>query len=77
MPICTTYGALVKSPPTSPAWIVFRAGPYAARLPFDDTPDSLWRYVLDITALGFRADRVGNEIVITGRPSDCFGGLPS
>lgn len=52
-----------------PAWIVFRAGGHEARLPAE-TQEETWRYVLDVTALGFRADRVGDAIVITGRPSD-------
>lgn len=61
--------------PQDPAWIVFCAGPYAARMPVDDATDNLWRYVLDITAMGFRADRVGNQIVITSCPANRFGGL--
>ncbi len=64
----------------NPEWIIFRAGPYAVRLPFADMPypaDDGWQYVLDVTALGFRADRIGDAVVITGRPSDNFGGLAS
>jgi hypothetical protein len=46
-------------------------------MPVEDVSDILWRYVLDITSIGFRADRCGDEIVITGCPSDDCGGLPS
>ena len=49
-----------------PAWIVFRAGGHSARLPFEND----WAYVLDITSLGFRADREHDAIVITGCPSE-------
>jgi hypothetical protein len=63
--------------PPSPAWIVFCAGPYATRIPIEDVPDVLWSYVLNVTAMGFRADRLGDQIIITGCPSDDFGGLPS
>lgn len=63
--------------PVDPAWIVFVAGKHAARLPFMDRRDAMdsgWQYILDITSLGFRADRVGDAIVITGKPADCVGG---
>jgi hypothetical protein len=63
--------------PPDPAWIVFRSGPYATRMPVEDVSDILWRYVLDITSIGFRADRCGDEIIITGCPSDDCGGLLS
>ena len=48
-----------------PAWIVFRAGRHSARVPFEND----WAYVLNITSIGFRADREADAIVITGRPS--------
>jgi hypothetical protein len=75
MSLYTTCQSSSTAPP-DPAWIVFRSGPYSTRMPVEDVEDILWRYVLDITAIGFRADRIGNEIVITGSPSD-FGGLLS
>lgn len=53
-----------------PAWIIFCAGQHRARLPFQDEDRSGWQYVLDVTSQGFRADRIGNYIVITGRPHD-------
>ena len=56
-----------------PNWIVFRAGKHSARLPFE----SRWEYVLDVTSIGFRADRVADAIVITGSPSNDNGGLLS
>lgn len=65
------------APPDDPAWIVFVAGDHAARLPFMDRRDAMdsgWQYILDIVSIGFRADRIGDAIVITGRPSD-QGGL--
>jgi hypothetical protein len=68
---------LPSTAPPDPAWIVFRAGSHATRLPVEDVQGILWRYVLDITVMGFRADRHGDEIVITGSPSDAFGGLLS
>jgi hypothetical protein len=54
-----------------PAWVIFRAGECETRMPFDTGPAdcNIWAYVLDITSIGFRADRVGDAIVITGRPS--------
>lgn len=68
-------------PPQHPARIVFCAGRYETCLPFDDPPDSEetgWGYVLDITSIGFRADRVGDAIYITGRPNtDIARGRPS
>jgi hypothetical protein len=54
----------------APSWIIFCAGQHQARLPFIDEDKSGWGYVLDVTSLGFRADRVGNAIVITGRPNE-------
>lgn len=67
----TISAQLVKPIPTiHPAWIIFKAGrDCEARLPVEDAPCDLWTYVLDVTSLGFRADRVGDTIVITGRPS--------
>lgn len=65
-------------PPSDPSWIVFVAGDHAARVPFSDRRDAMdsgWQYILDITSIGFRADRVGDAIVITGSPSDYVGGL--
>jgi hypothetical protein len=67
-----------RRPPIDPAWIVFVAGKNSARVPFADRQDALdsgWQYILDITSIGFRADRVGDAIVITGGPSDHVGGL--
>lgn len=57
----------------NPEWIMFCAGQHCARLPFSEQINpriSGWQRVLDATLLGFRADRVGDTIVITGRPSD-------
>jgi hypothetical protein len=76
MPVYTHCPQPSTAPP-NPAWIVFRAGPYATRMPVEDVSDILWRYVLDITSIGFRADRCGDEIIITGCPSDDCGGLLS
>lgn len=56
-----------------PQWVIFKAGSHEARMPFDaDGPadyDGVWAYVLDLTFMGFRADRIGDAVVITGRPS--------
>ena len=62
-----------RCPAPEPAWIIFRAGRHSARLPFE----SRWEYVLDVTSIGFRADRVADAIVITGSPSNDNGGLLS
>ena len=67
-------------PPPHPARIVFRAGRYETCLPFDNPADDEtgWQYVLDITSIGFRADRIGTAIYITGSPSaDICEGRPS
>ncbi len=54
----------------SPSWIVFKHGKHQARMPFViDACESAWSKVLELTTLGFRADRVGDAIVITGKPS--------
>lgn len=54
----------------SPSWIVFKHGKHQARMPFViDACESAWAKVLELTTLGFRADRVGDAIVITGKPS--------
>lgn len=59
-----------------PSWIVFRHGKHQARLPFCVHEHACaWDRVLEITSLGFRADRVGDSIVITGKPSDFAGVL--
>ena len=79
MSIYTTPSGSSTSYPPEPTWIIFCAGPYAVRLPFSDVPepaDDGWQYVLDVTMMGFRADRIGDAVVITGRPSG-FGGLAS
>lgn len=60
-----------------PTWIVFRAGGHESRMPFEDVPANGalgWRYVLDITSAGMRADREGDCIVVTGRTCDGFAG---
>ena len=52
-----------------PSWIVFRHGKHQARMPFViDACESAWAKVLELTSLGFRADRVGDAIVVTGKP---------
>jgi len=54
----------------SPSWIVFKHGKHQARMPFAiDACESAWMKVLELTTLGFRADRLGDAIVITGKPS--------
>lgn len=53
-----------RQPPSTPVWIICPTGPYTVRLPFD------WDYVLELTSIGFRADRVGDTVVITGKPSN-------
>jgi hypothetical protein len=59
-----------------PSWIVFKHGKHQARMPFGAHPQACaWDRVLEITSLGFRADRVGDSIVITGNPSDFAGAL--
>ena len=71
---CKRHRAGVHRRPTQePSWIIFRAGNHSARLPFE----SRWEYVLDITSIGFRADRIADAIVITGSPSNDNGGLLS
>lgn len=35
-----------------------------------DACESAWTKVLELTALGFRADRVGDAIVVTGKPGN-------
>lgn len=53
----------------APAWIEFRTGKHRAKMPFFISAyDCAWDKVLELTTLGFRADRVGDSIVITGRP---------
>lgn len=60
----------------SPSWIVFKHGKHQARMPFViDACESAWSKVLELTTLGFRADRIGDEIIITGKPSDFVGVL--
>jgi hypothetical protein len=60
----------------SPAWIEFRTGKHRAKMPFFiDACEGAWDKVLELTALGFRADRVGDAIVITGKPSHATGAL--
>lgn len=55
----------------SPSWIVFKHGKHHARMPFViDACESAWTKVLELTALGFRADRVGDAIVVTGKPGN-------
>lgn len=57
----------------SPAWIEFRTGKHRAKMPFCITArDCAWERVLELTSIGFRADRVGDAIVITGQPSSAM-----
>lgn len=61
-----------------PEWVVFSVGDHCVRLPFADRgndADSGWQYLLDITMIGFRADRVGDTIFVTGRPFGFEGGV--
>ena len=61
---------------TVPSWIVFKHGKHQARLPFCVHEHACaWDRVLEITSLGFRADRVGDSIVITGKPSNLMGAM--
>lgn len=57
-----------------PKWIVFHNGDgLKTKLPFKDDKRrnfSAWARVLEIATLGFRADRIGDTIHITGKPSD-------
>lgn len=55
---------------TDPDWISLRAGAHEIRIPFigTDEIEGGWDYVLALTSYGFRADRIGDAIIITGRP---------
>lgn len=54
-----------------PSWIIFKTGKHQTRIPFAETAPALaWRNILDITTLGFCAHRIGDAIVITGKPSN-------
>ncbi len=60
-----------------PSRIEFRAGHQNVRMPFIEgleTPDDGWQMILHYTMAGYRADRVGNSIVITGHPVGFGGG---
>ena len=65
-------------PTDDPEWVVFATGDSVVRVPFADrdmAADCGWQYLLDITWIGFRVDRVGDTIFVTGRPLGFEGGI--
>lgn len=66
--------------PPPPRWLVlWHSGCCIERMPFvnvDEGEDinASWQVVLDATMEGYRADRIGDSIYLTGQPSGFEGG---
>ena len=64
--------------PPDPVWVIWHGPNARVSMPFvdgDEMPEHAWHQVLESTFLGYRADRVGDTLHITGRPVGFEGGL--